>query len=54
MEDAVDRVHRALEEGEKILIFGDRDVDGITSTVMLTQTLQELGGDVECAGSHGR
>ncbi len=47
MEDAVDRIHRAFEEGEKILVFGDRDVDGITSTVLITQTLRNLGGDVE-------
>jgi single-stranded-DNA-specific exonuclease len=46
MEDAVDRIHQALEEGEKILIFGDRDVDGITSTVLLTQAIRDLGGDV--------
>ena len=32
MEDAVDRVIDARDEGEKVLVFGDRDVDGITST----------------------
>ena len=30
MEDAVDRILDAKEEGEKVLIFGDRDVDGVT------------------------
>ena len=32
MEDAVERIYQAKEEGEKVLIFGDKDVDGITST----------------------
>jgi single-stranded-DNA-specific exonuclease len=46
MEDAVDRVLDAKEEGEKVLIFGDRDVDGITSTTLLYQALTDIGLDV--------
>lgn len=46
MEDAVDRVLDARDEGEKVLIFGDRDVDGITSTTLLYTALTELGLDV--------
>lgn len=46
MEDAVDRVLDAKEEGEKVLIFGDRDVDGITSTTIIVQGLIDLGLDV--------
>jgi single-stranded-DNA-specific exonuclease len=46
MEDAVDRVLAARDEGEQVRIFGDRDVDGITSTVLLTQALTDLGLDV--------
>jgi single-stranded-DNA-specific exonuclease len=46
MEDAVDRILAAKEEGEKILVFGDRDVDGITGTVLLTSYLQSSGLDV--------
>jgi single-stranded-DNA-specific exonuclease len=46
MEDAVDRILAAKEEGEKVLIFGDRDVDGITSTVLLTGFLTNQGMDV--------
>ncbi|MDR1058342.1 MAG: single-stranded-DNA-specific exonuclease RecJ, partial [Treponema sp.] len=34
MEDAVDRILAAKEEGEKVLVFGDRDVDGITSIAL--------------------
>ncbi len=48
MEDVVDRIFDAKDEGEKVLIFGDRDVDGITSTVMLHQCLKDdLGIDVQ-------
>lgn len=41
MEDAVDRARTAVEEGEKVFIFGDRDVDGITSTVLLYKELRK-------------
>lgn len=46
MEDAVDRILDAEEEKEKILIFGDRDVDGVTSTTLLYEYLVDLGLDV--------
>ncbi len=46
MEDAVDRILAARDEKEKVLIFGDRDVDGITSTTVLYRCLTELGVDV--------
>lgn len=47
MEDAVDRIMRAVDEGERVMIFGDRDVDGITSTVLLKEELDSLG--LECS-----
>ena len=46
MEDAVDRILDALEEGQKVLVFGDKDTDGITATTLLYETLLELGVDV--------
>ena len=46
MEDAVERINQAEEEGEKVLIFGDRDVDGITSTTILYDYLKDRGLDV--------
>jgi single-stranded-DNA-specific exonuclease len=46
MEDAVDRIIAAKEEGEKVLVFGDRDVDGITGTAMTAGYLSRLGLDV--------
>ncbi len=46
MEDAVDRILQAKDEGENVLIFGDRDVDGITSTALLYDCLTSLGINV--------
>ena len=46
MEDAVERILAAKEEGEKILVFGDRDVDGMTGTALLTDFLRRSGFDV--------
>ena len=47
MEDAVERIFQAAEENEKVLIFGDKDVDGITSTVILYDCLKKMGIDVQ-------
>lgn len=47
MEKAVQRILTAIRNNEKMLIFGDYDVDGITSVFLLTSFLRELGGDVE-------
>ncbi len=46
MEDAVDRVLMARDEGEKVLVFGDRDTDGVTSTTLLVEALEAFGIDV--------
>lgn len=43
MEDAVDRLLDARDEGEQVLIFGDRDVDGITAVTVLYEALTDLG-----------
>ena len=45
MRDAADRVHRAIADGEKILIWGDYDVDGTTGTVLLRKALKMLGAE---------
>jgi single-stranded-DNA-specific exonuclease len=44
---AVERINAAADSGEKILIFGDRDVDGITATVLLFEILKEMEADVQ-------
>ncbi|HYE08878.1 MAG TPA: DHH family phosphoesterase, partial [Patescibacteria group bacterium] len=46
MEKAVDRVLLAIEENEKICIYGDYDVDGITSTALCVNILRKLEADV--------
>ena len=46
MEDAVGRILLAAAEGEKVLVFGDRDVDGITSTTLMVEALRRLEIDV--------
>ena len=43
--EAADRVHRAIENGEKILVWGDYDVDGTTGTVLLRRALKMLGAE---------
>lgn len=45
MEDAVDRIWAAIEGGEKILVYGDYDVDGVTSTALMLNVLRDLGAD---------
>ncbi len=45
MDLAAGRVALALERGEKIAVFGDYDVDGITATCLLTDYLRRLGAD---------
>jgi len=46
MEPAVERIVKALGRRERIAIYGDYDVDGITAASMLYLFLKDLGGDV--------
>lgn len=46
MPQAVSRIRHALKNRERIAVYGDFDADGVTSTVLLTQTLEALGGIV--------
>ncbi len=48
MEPAVERVLNAVQDGEKIAIYGDYDVDGVTSVTSLYLYLTGLGADVTC------
>jgi single-stranded-DNA-specific exonuclease len=45
MSKAVDRLARAIREHERILIYGDYDVDGTTSVVLLTKAIELAGGE---------
>lgn len=43
MREAVERIQRAVRDGEEILVHGDYDADGVTSTAILSRTLDRLG-----------
>lgn len=47
MREAVDRIRGAIARRERIVIHGDYDVDGVTSTVILRRAIELLGGDVD-------
>ncbi len=47
MKEAVERIEKAIFKKEKILIFGDYDVDGVLSVVILTKALRSLGAEVD-------
>ncbi len=46
MQKATSRLYRALLSGEKIAVYGDFDVDGVSSTALMVQGLTALGGVV--------
>ncbi|HUZ45606.1 MAG TPA: single-stranded-DNA-specific exonuclease RecJ [Terriglobia bacterium] len=52
MDAAVERLHRAIAQKEKILIYGDYDVDGTTAVVVLLTALGSLGAAVEAHIPH--
>ena len=43
MDKAVDRLHQAITQGEKILIYGDYDVDGTTAVALMYRFLRGIG-----------
>ncbi len=45
MREAVERLSRAIRDGERIVVHGDYDVDGMCSTAVMLRTLRKLGGD---------
>jgi single-stranded-DNA-specific exonuclease len=42
---AITRIRKALDANEKVLVYGDRDVDGVTSISVMVRTLRSLGAD---------
>ena len=46
MEKAVERIEKAIENFEKICVFGDYDCDGVTSTALMYSYLTSRGADV--------
>ncbi len=47
MDAAVTLIRQILRSGERIVVYGDYDVDGVTATAVLVQTLRAFGGSVE-------
>ena len=47
MDAAVERLHRALSSGEKILVYGDYDVDGTTAVALVYSFLRELSPRID-------
>lgn len=45
MDKAVERIRAAIEEGERICVYGDFDADGVTSTALLYSYLSDTGAD---------
>ena len=52
MDEACELLMEAIDEGTKIRVVGDYDVDGIMSTYILTTALREVGADVDYAVPH--
>lgn len=47
MSEAVNRIERAILHSEKIIIYGDYDVDGVTATALMVEALRSLGSRVD-------
>ena len=47
MRKAVDRIFQSIDRREKIVLYGDYDVDGVTSVALLARVLREYGADVQ-------
>ncbi len=47
MDIAVERLLRALDQGERIAIYGDYDVDGVTATTLMVGVLNQMGAHVQ-------
>ncbi len=46
MQNAVDRILYAVDNGQRIVVFGDYDVDGVTATALIYTYLDSIGADV--------
>jgi len=54
MQPAVERLTRAVRQGERICVHGDYDVDGVTGAALLVRTLRALGATVDYRLPHRR
>lgn len=49
IDKAAERIKKAVQNKERIILYGDSDLDGISSTVLLNEAIQNLGGHIDCA-----
>jgi single-stranded-DNA-specific exonuclease len=49
IEKAAERIKKAVQNNERIILYGDSDLDGISSVVILEEAIKSLGGHVDCA-----
>ncbi|MCX6721268.1 MAG: DHH family phosphoesterase [Candidatus Staskawiczbacteria bacterium] len=49
IDKAAERIKRAVVNNERIILYGDSDLDGISSVVILGEAIQSLGGKIDCA-----
>lgn len=49
IEKVADRIKEAVQKKERIILYGDSDLDGISSVVILEEAIKNLGGHVDCA-----
>lgn len=47
MDEAIQRIEQAIKNNEKILVYGDYDADGVSSTAVMVSALQEKGANVD-------
>lgn len=47
MDKVIERIQQAVENGERILVYGDYDADGITSTTVMKEGIELIGGEVD-------
>src|SRR3989339_1772282 len=46
---AADRIRKAVANNERIILYGDSDLDGISSVVILEEAIKSLGGSIDSA-----
>ena len=46
---AADRIRKAVANNERIILYGDSDLDGISSVVILEEAIKSLGGHIDVA-----
>jgi single-stranded-DNA-specific exonuclease len=49
IEEAAERIKKAVKNNERIILYGDSDLDGISSVVILEEAIKSLGGHVDVA-----